>query len=203
MNSKGTKYGVVASYNTIYADDPWKMKIFEATQRYSQPAIAFDFSWRLVMIHSLTTNVLIYNLLQTPIAHSHLEEEVDPPPPVVEGPPSPVADVVERPPPSMSDVVKGPPLVVDVVAALDPALVVEGGGPLDRPTSWGGREGGSLNPPPMVVERGKAMDPPPEKAASVVEEEADPPWPRTGHGELEIFDRFLASHRHDNSADAN
>ncbi|KAE8124699.1 hypothetical protein FH972_019563 [Carpinus fangiana] len=125
MNSKGTKYGVVAFYNTIYADDPWKMKIFEATQRYSQRAIAFHFSWRLVMIYSSTTNVLIYNLLQTPIAHSPLEEEVDPPPPV--------ADVVERPPPSVFDVVKGPPLVVDVVAALDPTLVVEGDGPLDPP----------------------------------------------------------------------
>jgi hypothetical protein len=49
----------------------------------------------------------------------------------------------------------------------------------------------------------KEEDPPLEEAASVVEEEADPPQPRTRRGELEIFDRFLASHRHDNSADAN
>ena len=55
----------------------------------------------MVTIHdSSTTNVLIYNLLQTPIAHPHLEEEAleeeaDPPPHMVEGPPPHVADVVE------------------------------------------------------------------------------------------------------------
>jgi hypothetical protein len=30
MNNKGTKYGVLSSYDTLFADDPWKMKIFEA-----------------------------------------------------------------------------------------------------------------------------------------------------------------------------
>jgi hypothetical protein len=50
----------------------------------------------LVTIHdSSTTNVLIYNLLPTPIAHPLLEEkafeeEADRPPSVVEGPPLPL-----------------------------------------------------------------------------------------------------------------
>jgi hypothetical protein len=44
MNSKGTKYGAVPSYDTLFANDPWKMKIFEATQRWGQPVTTFDFS---------------------------------------------------------------------------------------------------------------------------------------------------------------
>ncbi|KAE8124698.1 hypothetical protein FH972_019562 [Carpinus fangiana] len=117
----------------------------------------------LVTIHdSSTTNVFIYNLLQTTIAHPFqeeeaLEEEADLTPPMVEGTPFPV-----------SDMVKGPPSVVDVVAALDPALVV------DEEELWthllGGREGGALNPPAVVLERRRAMDPTPEEATSVVEE---------------------------------
>jgi hypothetical protein len=94
----------------------------------------------LVTIHdSSTTNVLIYNSLPTPIAHplfeeKALEEEADRPPLVVEGPPLPVANVVEGPPLFVSDVVKWPsPSMVDVVAALDPPLVVEEGRALDPP----------------------------------------------------------------------
>ena len=55
----------------------------------------------------------------------------------------------------------------------------------------------------MVEEKGQAMDPPLEEAASVVEVELDPPWERTRRGELEIFDRFLASHGHDSSTNTN
>jgi hypothetical protein len=55
----------------------------------------------------------------------------------------------------------------------------------------------------VVEERGKAMDASLEEATFMVEDEANPPQPRTRHGELEIFDRFLASHKHDNSVDAN
>jgi hypothetical protein len=93
MNSKGTKYGVLSSYDTLFVDNPRKIKIFEAIQRRGQPATGFDFSWRLVMIHdSSITNVHINNLLPTPIAHPLLEEkafekEADQPTPVVEGPP--------------------------------------------------------------------------------------------------------------------
>ncbi|KAE8124697.1 hypothetical protein FH972_019561 [Carpinus fangiana] len=58
MNSKGTKYGVLGSYDTLFVDDPWKMKIFEAILRWAQLATLFNFSWRLVVIHdSSTTNV--------------------------------------------------------------------------------------------------------------------------------------------------
>ena len=91
------------------------MKIFEATQRWGQPTTVFYFSWMLVTIHdSSTTNVLIYNLLQTTIAHpllegEALEEEVDPQPHVVEGPPPLVADLVEGPPPLVFDMGKEPP----------------------------------------------------------------------------------------------
>ena len=63
-----------------------------------------------------------------------------------------------------------------------------------------GREGGALNPLLVVEERGQAMDPPPEDVAFVVEVEAESPRPRTKREELEIFDRFLASHWHNNLA---
>ena len=55
----------------------------------------------------------------------------------------------------------------------------------------------------MVEERRQAIDPPPEEATFMVEEEANPPRPRTRHEKLEIFDRFLTSHELDNSTDAN
>jgi hypothetical protein len=77
MNIKGTQYCVVTSYDTLSANNHWKMKIFESTQRWGQPATVFDFSWRLVTIHDFsTTNVLIYNLLPTPIAHPLLKEKL-------------------------------------------------------------------------------------------------------------------------------
>jgi hypothetical protein len=47
------------------------------------------------------------------------------------------------------------------------------------------------------------MDLSTEEAASVVEDEANPPRPRTRRRELKIFDKFLASHKHDNSAEVN
>jgi hypothetical protein len=73
----------------------------------------------LVTIHdSSTTNVFIYNMLPTPIAHPLLEEEANPQPPVVEGPPLAMVDVVEGSRPPVALVVEGLPLVVEVLPSV-------------------------------------------------------------------------------------
>jgi hypothetical protein len=118
---------------------------------------------------------------------------VEGPPPlmasVVEGPPPPMVDMVERPTPHVADVVEGPPVVVDVVAALDPPPMVE----RDPPPGVEEGGGGALNPPLVEEERGRAIDPLPEKVAFVVEEEANPLRPRTRHNEL--YARLFSSFR--------
>lgn len=40
-NDNGNKYDVVTLYDV--EDDPWKMRIFEATQRTGRPATDLDF----------------------------------------------------------------------------------------------------------------------------------------------------------------